>query len=188
MVTAQEHDLHQVVILIDQLNMFIGGKRASASRLNLRSAGGFPEDFAWRLNYARFISHLAGDRVIQHALLVGSRSPSLDSAPTTPEEAWFTAITHKRDRSNKEKAVDTEIVARGVEFALTYPPATLVIASGDRNVLPLVTTAQRYGWYVEIAAFFSTCSSELRGVADRVRYLDGALDRIGYRKAKVVSS
>lgn len=184
----KKHDLKRVVILIDQLNMFIGGKRASASRLNLRWAGGSPEDQAFRLDYTGLISHLADDRVIQHALLVGSRSPSLDSAPTAPEEAWFTAITHKRDRSNKEKAVDTEIVARGVEFTLSNPAATLVIASGDRNVLPLVTTAQRYGWYVEIAAFFPTCSSELRGAADRVRYLDGALDRIGYRQTKVVLS
>ena len=51
----------------------------------------------------------------------------------------FNVKTHDRDASNKEKAVDTELVAQGTLFMATTPaPTVLIVASGDRDFLPLV--------------------------------------------------
>jgi uncharacterized LabA/DUF88 family protein len=94
----------------------------------------------------------------------------------------FEVITHDRDAKNKEKAVDTELVARGtLTIATTPAPAVLVIASGDRDFIPLVNIAHELKWTVEMCAFSSafTQQGEMALAVDKVRPLDGSLDLIG---------
>jgi uncharacterized LabA/DUF88 family protein len=66
------------------------------------------------------------------------------------EQGGFKVITHDRDSANKEKAVDTELVAQGTLLIATTEPAVLVIASGDRDFLPLVSVAHQMKWTVEM--------------------------------------
>ena len=97
------------------------------------------------------------------------------------DRAGFKVITHDRDATNKEKAVDTEIVAQGtLLLAQTPAPAVLVLGSGDRDFLPLVTIAHQLTWAVEMAAFTSAFSGQMAIAVDRVRPLDGSLDLIGH--------
>jgi uncharacterized LabA/DUF88 family protein len=99
----------------------------------------------------------------------------------------FDAVTHDRDAKNKEKAVDTELVARGtLAIATTPSPATLVIASGDRDFIPLVNIAHELKWLVEMVAFSSAFSpfGEMAMAVDKVYPLDGSLDLIGHRDFK----
>ena len=97
------------------------------------------------------------------------------------ERGGFEVKTHDRDGNNKEKAVDSELVMQGTRIICTSPPAVLVIASGDRDFIPLVDVAHEEGWMVEMAAFESTFSraGEMAMKVDRIRPLDGALDLIG---------
>jgi uncharacterized LabA/DUF88 family protein len=97
------------------------------------------------------------------------------------EQSGFRVITHDRDAANKEKAVDTELVAQGTLLIATTPaPAVLVIASGDRDFLPLVTVAHDLKWTVEMAAFSDSISNQMAIAVDTVRPLDGSLDLIGH--------
>ena len=94
----------------------------------------------------------------------------------------FEVFTHERDTKNKEKAVDTELVARGtLAIATTPAPAVLVIASGDRDFIPLVNIAHELKWTAEMCAFSSayTHYGEMASAVDKVRPLDGSLDLIG---------
>jgi len=58
----------------------------------------------------------------------------------------------------------------------------LVIASGDRDFIPLVSIAHELKWLVEMVAFSSAFSSygEMAMAVDTVRPLDGSLDLIGH--------
>jgi hypothetical protein len=49
-------------------------------------------------------------------LLVGSRPPPNDTVWEMAKRGGFEVITHDRDAANKEKAVDTELVARGHSY------------------------------------------------------------------------
>jgi uncharacterized LabA/DUF88 family protein len=63
----------------------------------------------------------------------------------------------------------------------TKPPGVLVIASGDRDFIPLVNIAKEMGWTVEMAAFKSAYSErgEMAKAVDKVRPLDDVCDKIG---------
>lgn len=174
------------IILVDNSNIFIEGQKASAVRKNQFPAyqgGPEPQDPSWRIDFGRLLPRLADGRPIVKAVLVGSRPPPNDAVWTMAGQAGFEVITHERDFANKEKAVDTELVARGtLLIARTQPPGVLIIASGDRDFLPLVRVAHEEGWTVEMAAFGSAFSrhGEMATAVDKIRTLDGSLDLIGH--------
>lgn len=171
------------VILVDNSNVFIEGQKASAVRKGqspLNPGERQPNDISWRIEFGRLLQHLAKGRNIRSAILVGSRPPPQDAVWKMAEQGGFTVITHDRDASNKEKAVDTELVAQGtLIIATTPPPAVLVIASGDRDFLPLVNVAHQMKWTVEMAAFAPSIAAQMAVAVDEVIPLDGSLDLIG---------
>ena len=173
------------VILVDNSNIYIEGQKCSAIRKGMvpRFAGDRqPQDISWRIDFAHLLGQLADGRDIRAAFLVGSRPPPNDDVWEMARRGGFNVITHDRDASNKEKAVDTELVAQGTLLMATTPaPAVLVIASGDRDFLPLVSVAHRLTWTVEMVAFSSAFShyGQMAMSVDKVRPLDGSLDLIG---------
>lgn len=174
------------VILVDNSNLFIEGQKCSAKRHNMfPTAPDYrqPQDPSWRLDFSKLLAYLADGRDIHKAFLVGSRPPPNDSVWTMAEQGGFEVRTHERDSRNKEKAVDTELVAQGTLAVATGPEdGVLVIASGDRDFLPLVNIAHDRGWKVEMVAFTSAFSAtgEMATAVDRTRPLDGSLDLIGH--------
>lgn len=59
---------------------------------------------------------------------------------------------------------------------------TLVIASGDRDFIPLVGVAHRRGWLVEMAAFSSAFSAtgQMATSVDTIVHLEKVFGEIGY--------
>jgi uncharacterized LabA/DUF88 family protein len=173
----------ECVILVDNSNIFIEGQKASAMRkgvLPANSGDRQPNDVSWRISFDRLLRQLANGRDIRAAILVGSRPPPNDDVWEMAKQSGFEVITHDRDAANKEKAVDTELVAQGTLLIATTEPAVLVIASGDRDFLPLVNVAHKRKWTVEVAAFAGSIASQLQIAVDHVRPLDGSLDLIGH--------
>jgi uncharacterized LabA/DUF88 family protein len=98
------------------------------------------------------------------------------------EQSGFKVKTHERDGNNKEKAVDAELVAQGTRvICTTSPPGVLVIASGDRDFIPLVNITKEAGWTVEMTAFKSAYSDrgEIAKAVHKIRPLDDEFDKIG---------
>ncbi|WP_316228648.1 NYN domain-containing protein [Bradyrhizobium sp. SZCCHNR1045] len=172
--------------MVDNSNIFIEGQKISAIRKGVGPdavTGKQPGDMSWRIEFAKLLSYLADGRTIRKAFLVGSRPPPNDHVWEMAKANGFEVITHARDANNKEKAVDTELVARGtLAIATTPTPAVLIIASGDRDFIPLVNIAHELGWTVEMCAFSSSYAQqgEMALAVDKVRPLDGSLDLIGY--------
>jgi uncharacterized LabA/DUF88 family protein len=76
-------------------------------------------------------------------------------------------------------------VVRGAEIIATAEePMTLVVASGDRDMVPLVDAAHRHEWDVELCAFTNSYEpdGDLATTADRVRPLDEAFEKIGFNE------
>jgi uncharacterized LabA/DUF88 family protein len=115
-----------------------------------------PSTFRGGSTLRNFWPKLAEGRTIQRAFLVGSRPPPNDDVWKMAKNGGFEVKTYDRDARNKEKAVDTELVAQGTLTIATAPaPGVLVIASGDRDFIPLVNVAHDLKWTVEMAAFSS---------------------------------
>jgi uncharacterized LabA/DUF88 family protein len=152
------------VILVDNSNIFIEGQKCSAIRKGMTRASFVekqPIDVSWRIYFEKLLSQLADGRKIRKAFLVGSRPPPKDNVWKMAANGGFEVITHEMDSKNKEKAVDTELVARGtLAIATTLSPAALIIASGDRDFIPLVNVAHELNWTVEMAAFSSAFSHD----------------------------
>jgi uncharacterized LabA/DUF88 family protein len=174
------------VILVDNSNLYIEGQKCSAIRKGMlpeKLGDRQPSDISWRIDFSRLLTQLADGRTIRGAVLVGSRPPPNDTVWKMAEQGGFKVITHDRDSSNKEKAVDTELVAQGTLLIATTPaPAVLVIGSGDRDFLPLVRIAHELTWTVEMAAFSAAFSPTglMATSVDKIRPLDGSLDLIGH--------
>jgi uncharacterized LabA/DUF88 family protein len=172
------------VILVDNSNIFIGGRKFSARRKGVTEANGRddePRDPSWRLDFETLLACLADGRSVHAAVMVGSGNPDLDSVWEPARQSGFEVIVHDRRRGG-EKAVDTELVAQGTEIIATAEqPLVLVLASGDLDFLPLIEVAKRHGWRTELCAFSTDFdpNGELARSVDRVRRLDDCFTQIG---------
>jgi len=177
--------MERTLILVDNSNVFIEGRKFSARRKGVyRQAADTrdPLDPSWRMDFGHLLEFLAENRRIIAAILVGSTPPNNDSVWTAAKLNGFEVITHDRGFDGHEKAVDTEIVARGTEIICDQrEPGVVVLASGDRDFLPLVRLAHRRGWTVEMCCFSNAFSptGAMAMEADRVRQLDSAFEKIG---------
>ncbi|GAA5542915.1 MULTISPECIES: NYN domain-containing protein [Brucella] len=166
------------VIAVDNSNLFIEGQKASGVRKGLST-----QDYTWRLDFAGLLAFMADGRDIHKAFLVGSKPPPQDTVWTMAENGGFEVITHDRNSQNKEKAIDTEVVAQAT-LAIARGPekGVLVLGSGDSDFLPLVKVAHECGWTVELVAFHSSFSpvGNLAKSVDKIRTLDGSLDNVGH--------
>jgi uncharacterized LabA/DUF88 family protein len=177
--------MDKCVILVDNSNVFIEGQKFSAQQKGqpLDANGRSPQDPSWRINFGELIKCLADGRETHAAILVGSRPPKNDSVWDAAKQSGFEVIVHERDSNNREKAVDTELVAQGTALIYEAPePMVLIVASGDRDFIPLVKQAQKKNWEVEMWAFASSFSStgEMATTVDRVSPLDTHFSQIGH--------
>lgn len=176
----------QCVVLVDNSNIFIEGQKFSATQKGFDidpTTGRKITDPSWRIDFAELLSALADGRTIHSAILVGSRPPQNDGVWEAAKSQGFEVIVHNRSADNKEKAVDTELVARGAEIIVSAPePMDLIIVSGDRDFIPLVGVAHRRGWSVEMAAFTSAFSTtgEMATSVEKVIPLDPIFHQIGH--------
>ncbi len=172
------------IIVIDNSNIFIEGRKLSAARKGIPAkAGGDPAtDPSWRIHFATLLDELANGIEVFRAILVGSKPPPSDSVWNSAARHGFAVTTHYRDGyTGGEKAIDTELVAQATELVCDAgKEGVLIIASGDRDFIPLVNLAHRRGWTVEMAAFQSAfqANGEMATQVDMVRPLDAIFNRI----------
>jgi uncharacterized LabA/DUF88 family protein len=175
-------------IYVDNSNVFIQGKRIAAIRhrqsRNLQSNRENIQDFPFRLDFGElydFISENNPNKV-SRALLFGSRPPESDAVWAIAERAGFEAIVVNRNSENKEKKVDTGIVAAMVRDAYTRVDKakdTITLVAGDSDYVPAVELLTGDGFRVEVV-FWSSVSHELKSVCSRFIELDRYLERLEY--------
>lgn len=174
--------MKECVIIVDNSNIWIEGMKYSASQQGIVSTNGKdPCDFSWRVDFGKLLSKVSQGMTIRKAILVGSRPPVNDSLWNVAKRRGFEVIVQDRNSNNKEKAVDTELVAKGTQLVCTTSPAVLKILSGDADFKPLVDIANEQGWETEMWAFSSSISATMGTSVTRVRPLDVIFDKISLK-------
>lgn len=177
--------MEECVILVDNSNVFIEGQKHSARLKGIPKASledKDPCDPSWRVDFGSLIREVAEGKSVLKAILVGSTPPQTDSIWEAARQNGFEVITHGRSSSGKEKAVDTEIVAKGTEIVCTTADkAILKLLSGDRDFVPLINIANSRRWETEMWAFRSAFTShgQMAQSVTRVKPLDDVFDQIG---------
>jgi uncharacterized LabA/DUF88 family protein len=169
--------MNECLILVDNSNVFIEGKRFAAKQRGLESEF----DGTWRIDFGALLKEVANGHKIIKAMLVGSTPPPNDSVWGKARSDGFEVVTFERSFFGDEKSVDTEIVAVGMEALYEHTePAILKLLSGDRDFMPLIKRAFNKGWENEIWAFNDSLSNEISMAAHRVKLLDSVFDKIGH--------
>jgi uncharacterized LabA/DUF88 family protein len=177
--------MDKCVILIDNSNVFIEGQKFSAKQKGFTGKNEFEKDYcdpSWRIDFGNLIHEIANGLIITKAILVGSTPPASDSIWEAAKKSGFEVTTHERSSSGKEKAVDTELVAKGTEIICLSPePQVLKLLSGDRDFIPLIGIANRRSWETEMWAFTSSFSfsGEMAQSVTTVKTLDSIFTNIG---------
>ena len=176
-------------IYVDNSNIFIEGRRIAAIRQGIaRDAADANrndiQDVTFRLDFGElydFISENNPNKV-SRALLFGSSPPQSDAVWAIAERAGFEAIVVNRNSENKEKKVDTGIVAAMVRDAYTRADKTkdtITLVAGDSDYVPAVEILTDDGFRVEVV-FWSSVSNELKSVCSRFIELDKYLEKLEY--------
>ncbi len=175
------------LILVDNSNVFIEGKKLSARRKGVQRQPmdtGEPQDPSWRVDFGQLLAFMADGREIIDAILVGSKPPQNDSVWTSAKQHGFRVHTYERSFSGQEKEVDTEIATQAAEIILLNKdePGVLVLGSGDRDFLPSVRCAHRWKWTTEMCAFSSSFNpaGDMAMSVEKIRQLDGDFAHLGH--------
>ena len=167
-------------VYVDNSNIFIEGKKIAAER----DGNGHEMNFNFRLDFGELYDFVAehNPNKIARALLLGSSPPTSDKVWGVAERAGFEVVVIDRDQKNREKKIDTGIVAAMVRDAYTRVDRTkdtITLVAGDSDYVPAVELLTDDGFRVEVV-FWSSASAELKSVASRFIELDRHLDALEY--------
>lgn len=173
-------------IYVDNSNVFIEGKRVSAVQLGLAPDiwDAFEHgilDHNYRLSFGKLYHFVAGNNKAEtaRAMLFGSRPPANDSIWEIARRAGFEVVTQDRNIANKEKKIDTGLVAALTRDAYrnSKPGDIFTIVSGDNDYVPAVQQLRNDGFQVDVV-FWNHAGRELRGSASNFISLDEHLDSL----------
>lgn len=173
-------------IYVDNSNVFIEGKRVSAVEQGLAldiydAMQNRILDNNYRLSFGKLYQFVAGHDKNQtaRAMLFGSRPPANDAIWKIAESAGFEVVVEDRNVANKEKKIDTGIVAAMTRDA--YKNAqngdTFTIVSGDSDYVPAILQMKDDGFVVDVV-FWDHAAYELKDSASSFISLNGHLDNL----------
>ena len=173
-------------IYVDNSNVFIEGKRVSAVRKGLAldvydAMENRIVDNEWRLSFGKLYQFVAGTDKSEtaRAMLFGSRPPENDAIWDIARNAGFEVVTHDRNRANKEKKIDTGIVAALTRDAYRNAKQgdTFTLVSGDGDYVPAVEQLIEDGFKVDLV-FWDHASKELVEACSSFSSLNPHIDLI----------
>ncbi|MFC7331931.1 NYN domain-containing protein [Rhodocista pekingensis] len=171
-------------IYVDNSNVYIEGQRVSAVRQQMAldiydAIQNRVLDLNYRISFGKLYQFVAGtDRTrTSRAMLFGSRPPQNDEIWNLARRAGFEVITHDRNASNKEKKIDTGIVAALTRDAYRSAQQgdVFTLVAGDGDYVPAIEHLISDGFEVDVV-FWGHASRELRKVCSRFIDLDPHLD------------
>ena len=115
-------------------------------------------------------------------MLFGSRPPPNDSLWAAAERAGFEVVVEDRNIRNKEKKIDTGIVAAMTKDAYTICDRgsdTITLVGGDADYVPAVVPLVEDGFNVEVV-FWNHASGELKGSCSKFIDLNPMLNHLAY--------
>ena len=173
-------------IYVDNSNVFIEGKRVSAVKRGLAPTIWDAFDYNildndYRMSFGKLYEFVAGNNKAEtaRAMLFGSRPPENDAIWDIARRVGFEVVTQDRNFANKEKKIDTGLVAAMSRDAYRNSKAgdIFTIVSGDIDYVPAVDQMRGDGFQVDVV-FWKHAGRELREAATNFIPLDDHLDSL----------
>jgi uncharacterized LabA/DUF88 family protein len=133
-------------LYVDNSNVWIEGMHVSAVESGLA-----PDiwtalehkicDYDWKIDFGKLFAFAGGERPqVTRAVLFGSRPPKNDSLWEAARINGFEVIVHDRNIQNKEKKVDTDIVANMLTDSYESLKAgdEMTLVAGDKDYVPAI--------------------------------------------------
>lgn len=172
------------LLYVDNSNVWIEGMHVSAVENGMAPNIVVAQrericDNSWRIDFGRLFEFAGGERQeVKQAKLFGSRPPPNDSLWAAAERKGFEPVVYDRNAANREKKIDTDIVATMMEdsFMLVDPAEDeITLVSGDADYVPSVEKLKERGIAVHVV-FWSHAARELQEVATRFIELNPYLE------------
>lgn len=177
------------LVYVDNSNIFIEGKRAKAvdSGLAMNIYDAMSNrilEQSYKIDFGRLHDFIAGTDhgEIKRCILFGSRPPSTDTIWDIAKKAGFEVVTEDRNVANKEKKIDTGIVAAMIKDAYTIADKNadiITLVAGDADFVPSVRMLVEDGFNVEVA-FWGHAAKELQEVCSKFIDLNPSIDHLSY--------
>ena len=175
------------LVYVDNSNVFIEGRRVKAVASGLAATIYIAMerhvlDQRYKIDFGRLHKFIAGDQEddIKRCMLFGSRPPPNDSLWAVARKVGFEVVVEDRNVQNREKKIDTGIVAAMMRDAYTIADKetdTITLAAGDGDYVPPVQALVGDGFKVEVV-FWSHASRELQSAASKFIDLDPMLNHL----------
>ena len=176
-------------IFVDNSNVWIEGKYHSA--INKGFAANIYEahenaiqDNSWAIDFGNLLYEVSDGNVteIKEAVLFGSKPTDKDSLWNAIRKAGFTVHNIDRNVANKEKKVDTGIVAEILKtlYKKAKENDIFVLVMGDSDFVPAVKQINEAG-VKSACAFWNNVSGELRTACDCYICLNDIFDNISFK-------
>jgi uncharacterized LabA/DUF88 family protein len=173
-------------IYVDNSNVFIEGQRVSAVQRGMAKTiwdalDSKILDPSYRLSFGKLYSFVAGGNQANtaRAVLFGSRPPQNDAIWQLAENAGFEVIVEDRNRNNKEKKIDTGIVAIMSRDAYRNAKSgdVFTLVAGDNDYVPAVDMLRKDGFQIDVV-FWRHAGGDLKQAASNFVPLDKHLDML----------
>ena len=163
LVKPQEPACESVYIFVDDSNMWIEAKKLASRKLKLKTR----EDPRIRFDIGKVTDVVAKGREVVRCTLYGSEPPAIDSVWKKIQKCgWKVLTSRKHVITKKEKQVDQQLVADVTELAsdVSIQKGTIIIVSGDADVIPAIKAGLRKKWKFEIWMWRSGMSNSLKAM------------------------
>jgi uncharacterized LabA/DUF88 family protein len=138
-------------------------------------------DQAWKLDFGRLFEFAGGDRPdVKKATLFGSRPPPNDSLWEAAKRKGFEVVVYDRNVANREKKIDTDIVATMMEDSFTILDQAadeMTLVAGDSDYVPAIEKLRKRNITFHVV-FWSHAARELREAATKFVNLDPYLNHL----------
>lgn len=174
------------LLYVDNSNVWIEGMHVSAVAKGMAPNIWTAQrericDHSWRIDFGKLFQFAGGEKAeVKKAMLFGSRPPPDDSLWNAAKRQGFEPVVYDRNVANKEKKIDTDIVATMMEdsFTLVDPEADeMTLVSGDADYVPAIEKLRNRGISAHVV-FWSHAAREIRDVATKFVDLDPYLDHL----------
>jgi uncharacterized LabA/DUF88 family protein len=174
------------LLYVDNSNVWIEGMHVAAVRNGLAPNVWEAQrnricDQSWRLDFGKLFEFAGGDRAqVKRAVLFGSRPPPNDSLWDAAKRKGFDVVVYDRNVVNREKKIDTDIVATMIEDSFTMVDPVIdemTLVAGDSDYVPAIEKLRKRNIAFHVV-FWNHAARELREAATRFVSLDEYLDHL----------
>lgn len=174
------------LLYVDNSNVWIEGMHVAAVKQGMakdvRTAQkGKICDYGWKIDFGKLFEFAGGEKgEVKRAALFGSRPPPNDSVWDAAKRKGFDVHVYDRNVANKEKKIDTDIVATMMEdsYELVDPSSDeMTLVAGDADYVPVIEKLKRRKIAVHVV-FWAHAAKELREAASKFIALDLYLEHL----------